>query len=123
MKNGKLYKATCIFFFTVLLKTHSVMHKSIQLSLVQAKMYSYTCAASTVKDLKYILFLNISVQSYLGTTEISTITQLKEIFKCKSANNSGCSCNYFSTDFFSTHPHIRHQNQSNEQQRTRDHSD
>lgn len=99
------------------------MHKTIQLLLVHAKMHSYTCAASRVKDVKYILFLNISVQSYLGTTEISKTSQVKKILKSKPASNSGCSCNYFSTDFFSSHPHIRHQKQNNEQQWTCDHSD
>lgn len=76
------------------------MPKTIQLLLVQAKMHFYTCAASTVEDLKYILFLDISVRSYLGTTEISETSQLKKIFKPKSANNSDCSCNYFGRDFF-----------------------
>lgn len=121
MKNAKLYVATPILLFAL---EFYLMPKTIQLLLVQSQMHSYTCAASTVKDLKHILFLKISAQSYLGTTEISKTSQLKNIFKLKSANNSGCSCNYLSSDvFFSSHPHIRHQNQNNEQQWTCDHSD
>lgn len=114
MKNAKLYEATPILLFAL---EFYLMPKPIQLLLVHSQMHSYTCAASTVKDLKHILFLKISAQSYLGTTEISKTSQLKNIFKLKSANNSGCSCNYFSSDgFFSSHPHIRHQKQNNEHQ-------
>lgn len=73
MMNGKLYKATYIFLFALkfYLKYFFIMHKSIQLLLVQIKIDSYTCAASTVEDLKYTLFLNIRLQSYVGITEIS----------------------------------------------------
>lgn len=80
-------------------------------------MHSYTSAISTVKDAKYVLFLNIYVQSYSGTVEI----RQKKILKPKSANALSCSCNYFNRDFFFySHPHIKYQKQNNEQQWTRD---
>lgn len=88
------------------------MPKSIEQLLIQAKIHSYMCAASTVKDLKCILLLNISVESYLGTTEII----VRKVFKSKSANYSSCSCNYFNGFFFPIHPQIRDKSQNNEQQ-------
>lgn len=76
------------------------MPKSIEQLLIQAKIHSYMCAASTVKDLKCILFLNISVESYLGTTEII----VRKVFKSKSANTQAAAA-IISTEFFflSTH--------------------
>jgi len=76
------------------------MHKTIQLLSVQAIMHSYTCAASTVKDLKYVLFLNIFVQSYLGTTEIAKTSQLKKIFKHKAAKTQAAAAIISAVIFF-----------------------
>lgn len=86
----------CLIYFAVLFRTFSILPESVQLLLVPIKMHSYTSATSTVKDVKYVLFLNIYVQSYSGTVEI----RQKKILKPKSANALSCSCNYFNRDFF-----------------------